>query len=500
MTGRLPRGLSLLAFFVVVVTPRADAQIGQGPLNLGLTNKLDYRRLDQDDVREEAFRNRMELTAIQGILSVWLRMETLQLSDVNVYDPFFVLGEEEDDDGRIDRTEFTRKTFTVETDRFRGEYGDFAFVFGRGMLPSVFEDEELNFDTRLEGLSGQYSERRGSISVLGGSNRGNRFRGVYAEPTAWGPLRAGGGLVEAWGGGEDTEIRDREQHAGAYADLSYGAFSIYGEYTHREFPETGTNGRGAFASAVLTVGSATFSAEVKDFEDFEHEYHDPPTTLRQHTWTLLNRQSGEVLAVILDDDVRGALAEAEYSFDYFTTLVASYSGLDRQNTDDRFWEAFGEGKAAVLDDRVHLTAAAAESEFDSDTEFLFEERISGFGEIVGQVDDGQSLTLGVEWSKVQRVDETTQEFEFPQRFDEKIFYLSYGRSPWLNLTLNYEKSGDPEETRDDWTTVVAEIGLAAGHDFLVSYGSERGGWKCTGGVCFFEPEFEGFKLRWVARF
>ena len=35
---------------------------------------------------------------------------------------------------------------------------------------------------------------------------------------------------------------------------------------------------------------------------------------------------------------------------------------------------------------------------------------------------------------------------------------------------------------------------------MLSYGSERGGWKCTGGVCFFEPEFEGFKVKWVGRF
>ena len=84
-----------------------------------------------------------------------------------------------------------------------------------GEIPSskVFEDEELNFDTRLEGLSAQYHHDRGSLAVIGGSNRGNRFRGVYAEPATWGPVRAGGAFVEVWGGGEETELRDREQHA-----------------------------------------------------------------------------------------------------------------------------------------------------------------------------------------------------------------------------------------------------------------------------------------------
>jgi hypothetical protein len=44
------------------------------------------------------------------------------------------------------------------------------------------------------------------------------------------------------------------------------------------------------------------------------------------------------------------------------------------------------------------------------------------------------------------------------------------------------------------------VAVAEGHDVMLSYGSERGGWKCTGGVCFFEPEFEGFKVKWVGRF
>jgi len=497
MTGRLLRGLPLLAL-LFLFPPSALAQIGQGPLNLGLTNKLDYRRLDQSDEREEAFRNRMELTAIQGILSVWFRLESLSVSNAFVYDPFLV-ADLARENGRVDQTEITRRTFTVETDRFRGEYGDFAFVFGRGMLPSVFEDEELNFDTRLEGLRGEYHHDAGSVSLIGGSHEGNRFRGVYAQPIPWGPVRAGAGFVEAWGAEENTQIRDREQHAGGYADVTMGPLSVYGEYTHREFANTGTSGRGAFASAILSVAGATLSAEFKDFEEFEHDYHDPPTALRQHTWTMLNRESGTVLAVILDDDVQGALFEAEYARGLFTTFLGSYSELNRQSTDDRFWEAYGEAKG-TWQERVFVTAAVAESEFDTDTELSFEERIAGFGEAVGQLDDTNSLTAGVEWAEVQRLDRTSQEFEYPDEFSEKIFYLSYGRSPWLNLTLNHERSGDPDELRDAWTTVVAEIGLAEGHDFLISYGSERGGWKCTGGVCFFEPEFEGFKLRWVARF
>ena len=59
MCARLLGGLLVAALFSLVIPPRAPAQIAQGPLQLSLTNKLDYRRLDQGAAREEAFRNRV---------------------------------------------------------------------------------------------------------------------------------------------------------------------------------------------------------------------------------------------------------------------------------------------------------------------------------------------------------------------------------------------------------------------------------------------------------
>ena len=491
-----PRGLLLLAVSLALLLS-GPVSADEDPLQVGVTNKLDYRRLDQNRTKEEAFRNRMELTAIRGPFSAWMRLESLQISNANVYDPFGAVDVAPGVDLRIDETEITKRALTIEADRFRGTVGDVSFVFGRGLMPTVFEDEELNFDTRLEGIVGHYDDDRGTVSLLAGSHDGNRFRGVYVEPVPWRFVRVGGGFVEAWGSGQDTEIRDREQHVGGLAELTLGPASLYGEYVQREFAGIDVTGHGGFVSGLVSLGGFTVSAEWKDFLKFEHEFHDPPTTLRQHTWTMLNRENGQILSDIPDDDVNGFLVDAEYAAGLFTTFLGSYSRLEKDDSGDTFWEAYGEAKGTWRE-RVFGTAGGAESEFAFGN--IFEERLSGFGEVIVELDDANSLTLGAEWAEVQESNTATQAFEFPEEFRERIFYLSWGRSPWLNLTVSYEDTGDPSESRDDWTTVVAEIAVADGHDVLLSYGSERGGWKCTGGVCFFEPEFEGLKLRWVARF
>ena len=113
-----------------------------------------------------------------------------------------------------------------------------------------------------------------------------------------------------------------------------------------------------------------------------------------------------------------------------------------------------------------------------------------------------SLSGSVEWSEIVESSRQAQAFEFPTEYRERIAAVSWGRSPWLNLTVSYEDTTeeDVDSDRDSWVTVFAEVAVANGHDVILSAGSERGGWKCTGGVCFFEPEFEGLKVKWVARF
>jgi hypothetical protein len=496
----------VIAVSVIAIASLATADSGE-ELYLSFTNKLDYRRLDQSQDEEEAFRNRAELSAYRGIFEAWIRLESLQVSDASIYDPYGAgqdgfIGEQ-----RVDETEVTKRSFSVETDQLQAVVGDFAYVFGHGLMLSIFEDEELNFDTRLEGICGSLRHDYGTVTAVGGSQDENRFRGLFLEPETWGPLRLGGGFVEAWGGSEDTDILSREQHFGGLGELNLGPATLHGEFVRRDFPDEDVKaGDGRFVSALVSVKNVTVSGEYRDFFKFEHEYHDPPTTLRQHTWTLLNRVNGTILTDLPDENVSGYLVEGEYTHDLFTTFQVSFSELDgnvravdRDDKPDDFWELYGEAKG-TWQEKVFFTAAAAESE--SEIGSLFEERISGFGEVVFDWRERNSLSLGLEWSEIQASDRATQSFRFPEEFRERIFSASYGRSPWLNLTLSYEDTteDDPTESRDDWVSVLAEIAIADNHDVNLSWGSERGGWKCTGGVCFFEPEFEGLKVKWVARY
>jgi hypothetical protein len=510
MSGRrLPLAAALALVLAAAGTGRA-----QDPLYLSAVNTLDYRRFEQDDLREDAFRNRLEVTAAQGIFTAWARLQMVSLSNAQIYDPYGWLRDSDTETIRVEESDISRRQFAIDTDRFDAQIGDWAHVFGRGLMLSVFEEEELNWDTRLDGFRGVLSGDRGSAAVLAGSNDGNRFRGAFVESNAFdlGELtrvRGGMSFVEAWGAEAETDIGPREQHLGGMAEVVLGSgdfeTTLYGEYMERKFPgkdgigALGTPGRGAFGAASVTWKSLTVSGEYRDFFRMEHEYHDPPTTLRQHTWTLLNRVNGVVLADIPDDDVTGGLGQAEWAYDYFNTLSASYARLEDGPGDRTFFEAYGEGKA-TWQEKLFLTVAAAESELELFDDW--EESITGLGEIVTHLTETNSLSLTVEWAEVRSINRQSAAYEYPEEFRDRIFSLSYGRSPWLTLTGTYEDTteDDPTEPRDHWFNVLVELNIASAHTVNLSYGSERGGWKCTGGICFFEPEFEGLKVKWVSRF
>jgi hypothetical protein len=62
----------------------------------------------------------------------------------------------------------------------------------------------------------------------------------------------------------------------------------------------------------------------------------------------------------------------------------------------------------------------------------------------------------------------------------------------IDLRVQYENA--PYHIDDTWGQVFASTRLGGSHTMLVSYGAERGGINCTGGICRFVPPFKGFRF------
>jgi hypothetical protein len=109
-------------------------------------------------------------------------------------------------------------------------------------------------------------------------------------------------------------------------------------------------------------------------------------------------------------------------------------------------------------------------------------------------DLGPRQTLEVEL-EVQRTEEPSGE-----AFETYLASVGLFPSPEVTVSLVGEATSEAGIDRDFW--LFGDIRTTISEDFEVSLGggTERGGKKCSGGVCFTEPEFTGVRLRFLTSF
>jgi hypothetical protein len=90
-------------------------------------------------------------------------------------------------------------------------------------------------------------------------------------------------------------------------------------------------------------------------------------------------------------------------------------------------------------------------------------------------------------------------------FDDEVVVLEYTRSPFLNLSFvgeysNRNKLDTATADQDFWLFRQVTLSFLEGQQISLLYGSRQAGFVCAGGVCRFEPEFEGLEIKLLSRF
>ena len=169
-------------------------------------------------------------------------------------------------------------------------------------------------------------------------------------------------------------------------------------------------------------------------------------------------------------------------------------GLRHRGRDLRHWEMFGQLDWTVGEATAYLGGAHSR-------EYVF-----AGGEAAGKFTErttvGATLELGFASDQMVEMTAEGQETDDPDGKSYRDYILSAAYYPGYDLTLiaTAEKTTSHSSDRDSW--FIAEVRKLVFDDFEVSLsaGTERGGKKCTGGVCFIEPEFEGVRMRFTRFF
>jgi len=254
-------------------------------------------------------------------------------------------------------------------------------------------------------------------------------------------------------------------------------------------------------------------------------FQNPPTAQREHTSTLISRYphvvdfndevGGQIDVVYAPNSemtftLNGSIASRHYQYqDIDTGNAVTYQRIDRSNSiipelDDPFspfWELFLEGEYYITPE-IYTKLA-----FDRQSNTLYNQLNPQASEKIltstvpvefkYTFDNVNTLKLVYEHQWVNnsiRIEEKS--------FTNQLISLSYSRSPYISATFGFEFTNDEEEPtgKDSWYIGEVAYKINESNTVNVSYGSERGGLRCTNGICRFVQPFQGMRLGIATQF
>jgi len=326
-----------------------------------------------------------------------------------------------------------------------------------------------------------------------------------------------------------------------YFNLNLSNFQLYTSYAHKHintepntiYPvEISADGDGLYSSASYSLAGIGITLEYKNYRfDLTAPnnrdpnrptkmlpFQNPPTVLREHTSTLISRNphvvdfndevGGQVdIFYVVNDklsfNLNGAIASRHYEYqDIDTTSKIEYQRVERDvsfipSIDDAFspfWEVFLESEYYATDKFYSKIAIARQGSIL-------------YNQIFPQASEKIFITTIPTEFKYSFNKEYTLKLLFEQqwmhnsiRIDQKDYMnqfvsLTLSKSPELSVTFNSEFTNDEEESTGKKSWFLGEIlyKINQSNSVTVSYGSERGGLRCTSGICRYVYPFEGFR-------
>lgn len=468
----------VLALSVVALAPGVRAEAPR----VSAAARGEY--LYNTDLGASVFDARVDLDVEIAPLTLGTTYRAYHLSDPH-YDPAAVVARGSEIKHRF--AEFRREDLFLRA-------GDFLCTFGNGLVLRSFEDIDLEHDTALDGLLMEYSRGPVDVTGLSGTLTEEHDSGTYldytvraarARASAAGLVSVAGSVVERaereYDRDDLTIARSEDAVLGGEVEAWLGPVHLVAEYASRDTAaEGGAGGHGAYLAGSGGTSWLTFLGEYKDYDGFEHPLTNPPTCVREHPWTLMNRATHEVNR----NDEKGFLVEGTFTVFDELTVLGGCSEARTHNGGLVHWEIYGELDHWFLDSAPGSVAWSWSREYVGQD---FTERMIGALGWDVTVGRGRTVEIAVEG---QRTDEPGID-----TYEDLLASVALYVSPAVTFVALGEGTNSEYTDDDSWLFAEARVLLADDLEVSIGCGTERGGTKCSGGICYTEPDFEGVRVR-----
>jgi thiol-disulfide isomerase/thioredoxin len=415
------------------------------------------------------------------------------------------------------RNEMRHRFVEYRTDDYELRAGHFYGMFGRGLLFAAYENRTIRVDSALDGLLVRGGRGPWRAAAFSGtpSHLDLDVRGLDGSVQVHDRLRLGvTGLT--WQA-PDTPVRDgallRDYALSGRLEATHRAGDLYVEYGGKrrwaQAPGGGyreTWGHALYAGATVLAGPLGLSLEVMDYDDFtildeadgRTPLNNPPSLTREHLYTLLNRHP-----YLRDaDDERGLQGELTWAGPCGWSAVANAALVERQDARQSYREYYGHVERSRIGDFRFRGGADWREVFDKQL-LRDQEYVTAVGELTWYADERRSWTLKFEH---QHVTDLGTAHGGNGEYDQQFTTLEYASAPnWtvaaiLETNNKFETQRDFLEEAGPFPAAQVSYVTSDGAMFTLWAGKRLGGYLCAGGVCKFEPAFEGVELFGTIRY
>jgi|Deesub1362B_J571_1020462.scaffolds.fasta_scaffold00788_9 hypothetical protein len=465
-------------FFVLCTSSLTKAQM----LSYQASNRMEYRLSDED--HSETFRNWLDVDYLLGDFLTGLRIVFNQPSQVPEQ-----------------QATLAQRYFEINHGGLRLRFGNFYKRFGRGLLFHAFEVQKIslnrfeqNFiiDRNMDGFLLEWNGERGAFSLFSGQpswqSPSQNLRGIEGFIQGFFPGKLYAGYLRH-NASYGTILRSRNFLNAAFEWLT-SRFSLFIDVAG-EAPLSragkGTNGQAIYSSLSFFGDNIGVSVEYKDYRWFSLGFNNPPTLIREHPYSLLNRHTHQVNL----NDEKGFQTELTWSPAPNTSFIINISRAS--NHKEEIHTRFSELYAQIRQDTPAGHVFRLAYDWSEDRSVGDKSRHTILFETDLYLNRRTSLTADVQ------VQTLTNEF-MGRSFRNFLGVLGWSRAGRLAANVQYEWSSDPREPRHSWLMLNVNIKLGMAHDLYISIGKRRAGLACASGQCVFVPEFSGIELRLNSRF
>ncbi len=405
--------------------------------------------------------------------------------------------------------EIKHRYFEFNTGEVAIRAGHFYGLFGRGLVFNSYEDRTIRVDTRLDGLLASYKNDRLAVTSFSGTPlvRELDIRAVDAEYNLTRNLHvAATGMTyrpDDFLGDDGSVHRENISAARVRETFGFGDFYVErGWKTGWDYnPVNGETDYGQALYANVNLYSGPFSAswEISDYDKFEvvsradgiTSLNRPPALAREFTWTLLNRAPHTLNA----NDEKGQNLDLMYTTPDGLTLLASGADIKRQDGSTVYQLGYFSAETERMGDFRLLTAFGYQ-----DSDGL---RQTVAGEVTWFATADHAISLQAEQQHVRLGSEPGIE---RGAYDEQWFKLEFETAPsWqysaiLELNNKFDEQRAPNEKSGPFPAGQITYTLARGGNVNLWFGKRQAGFLCSGGVCKFEPAFEGVEFFGLFRY